>query len=84
MVDQLARLVKGGEPTMAERATAARELSSWGVCAAYSEEQRDIVVTPADGRCLEGRNYYRDRTLAEKREGSAVFDAIMRLAQGRK
>ena len=84
MVDQLARMVNEGEPTMAERATAARELATWGVCAAHSEERRDIVVVHPDARCPEGPNHYRDRTRVEKREGSAVFDAIMRLAQGRK
>jgi len=84
LIDQHARLLKAGEPTMAERAAMAREMVTWGVCAAHSEERRDIVVVHPDARCPEGPNFYRDRTLTEKREGSAVFDAIMRLAQGRK
>ena len=84
MVNQLARAVNDGLPSIEDLARANYDLGGWGVCAALSEERKDLVVVHPEACCPDGIDYYRDRDLPMKREASAAFDCIMRMAQGRK
>ena len=84
MVVQLARTTCETTPTELDYARANRDLEGWGVCSALSEERKDLVIVHPEACCPDGIDYYRDRDLPMKREASAAFDSIMRLAQGKR
>ena len=67
-------------PGPADFLHASRLMNTWGVCAARTEEVSDLVIAHPEAQC----DYFQDRDRAAKREGFAVYDKILRLAQGRK
>ncbi|HUI23292.1 MAG TPA: hypothetical protein VLY82_02750 [Nitrososphaerales archaeon] len=83
MVSQYAHSMCDSVPSMNDLARAAWAMESWGICGALTERNRDLVVVHPDACCPEGIEYYQDRDRAAKREASAVFDTILRKAQGR-
>lgn len=83
MVAQLARSVCDYTPGPAEMAQASNDLSDWGTCGALSEERKDLVIVHPEACCPDGVMYYQARDEAAKRAGSAVYDRILRAAQGK-
>lgn len=80
---QFARSVLDRAPTREDLAKTSREMNSWGVCDALSEERSDLVIVHPEACCPDGLAYYKDRDSEARREASSIFDRIMRAAQGR-
>jgi len=56
----------------------------FGICAAFTESERIPVAAAFYGGCPENDQRFKSRSRSDQRAGSAAFDAVMRLAQGRK
>jgi len=83
MIKHLAGACVDGTPSTYDLKRAAIDLASWGVCEALTEERKDLIVVHPDACCPDGVAYYQDRDRDSRKEASAVFDRIMRMAQGR-
>ena len=83
MIRHLAHACVDGTPSTDDLKRAAIDLTGWGVCVALTEERKDLILVHPDACCPDGIAYYRDRDHTSERAGSAVFDRIMRMAQGR-
>ena len=84
MAIQLARSVLDRPPEIRDLARAAHDLSFWGLCGALSEERSDLVIVHPEACCPDGRAYYQPRNDEADRAASAVYDRILKAAQGRR
>jgi hypothetical protein len=57
-------------------------LGELGVCAAWTEEDRELSVTPPYGGCPQERSFFTPKDRRAQRESSAAYDKILRAAQG--
>lgn len=83
MVMQYARSCLDRPPDPVDLRKASYAMNLWGICSALSEERADLVIVHPEACCPEGVEYYQDRNLESRREGSSVYDRVLRAAQGK-
>jgi len=85
MILQIARACTDGGtlPSLMDLKLAERDLRTWGICEALTDERKDLFFVHPEACCPDEIDRYKDGSREARKAASKVFDRLMRLAQGR-